>query len=357
MEYDTITDFNNLYKAHKSCRKGKRWKDSVAIYDIRGLECTAALQRLLIAEGYKISPYNCFELNERGKVREIKSTKYHDRVVQKCLMDELLTPMVVPTFINTNAASIKDRGTDYSMKMLKKHMRQCVNKYGAGYILACDMHHYFDTIPHEYIVKYFEERIEDERVTRLIKDIIESIPGGRGLPLGNQLSQLAALIMLNRMDHHIKENLHIKWYGRYNDDFYLIDKDKEKLKQCRQWIKEYVESYGMELNEKKTKIVKTTQGIDYLGFRFYQTQTGKVVQKLARKSVKHMKRKLKKMKKLYIKGDITKEAILQAYNGWKAHAQRGDTYYLIRNMDKRVEDLFKEADNENIKPVTSRCLD
>lgn len=351
MEFDTLTDFTNLYRAHLDCRRGKRWKDSVAIYDMRALECTLALQKLLLSGEYKISPYNCFTINERGKERQIKSIKYHDRVVQKCLMDEILTPLVVPTFINTNAASIKGKGTDYAMQMLKSHMRQFYNKHGGGYILACDMHHYFDTIPHDYIVRYFEERIEDERITALIKHIIESIPGGRGLPLGNQLSQLAALIMLNEMDHYIKEHLHIRWYGRYNDDFYLIDKDKEKLKQCKEWVKNYVEGYGMKLNTKKTKIVKTTQGINYLGFRFYQSNTGRIVQRLAKKSIKSQKKRLKKMKKLYDNGEISKEAILQSYNGWRAHASRGDTYYLLRKMDKTVSDLFKEVNNENIEPA------
>lgn len=371
--YEELTDFNNLYKAHLSCRRGKRWKDSVAIYDVRALECTKALQQILKDGKYKLSPYNCFTISERGKKRDIKSIKYHDRVVQKCLMDNILTPKIEPMFVNTNSASQKNKGTDYAIYMLKRHMRECVNKYGDGYILICDMHHYFDSIPHDYLNNYYEKIIDDERVLNLIKDIHASIPGGRGVPLGNQLSQLDALIMLSEMDHYIKEYLHIKWYGRYNDDFYLIDSDKEKLKTCRKWIESYVEELGMETNKKKTKIVKLGQGIDFLGFHLYASNTGKIVQKLSKKSIKHHKHKLKKMRKLLDKGEIEFQACKDAHAGWKAHAQRNhgrkgggkaeratpDTYYLVRKMDNLFKQLFadylKEDNNGKvIKPAPGR---
>ena len=72
------------------------------------------------------------------------------------------------------------------------------------------------------------------------------------------------------------------------------------------------------------------------------TYSGKVVQKLSKKSIKHHKRKLKKMRRLLDEGRITFEACEDAHRGWKAHAKRGDTYYLIRKMDKVFSELFKE---------------
>lgn len=371
VSYSDLTDFQNLYNAHISCRRGKRWKDSVAIFDVRAYECTHALKRLLESGEYRLSPYNCFTISERGKKRDIKSIRYHDRVVQKCLMDNILTPIVEPTFINTNSASQKGKGTDYALAKLKEHMRQCYRRHRDGYILICDMHHYFDTIPHEYLNEFYRKKLEDKQLIDLIEHIHASIPGGRGVPLGNQLSQLDALIMLSKMDHIIKEQKHIKWYGRYNDDFYLIDSNIDKLRECREWIREYTKAYGMTLNKKKTRIVKISQGIEFLGFKFYVTDTGKVVQKLAKKSIKHHKRKLRKMKKMLDEGKVSYQACKEAHEGWKAHALRNkkkkgqarykarpDTYYLARKMDKYFEELFKnvkEAENgKTIKPAPSR---
>ena len=342
-DFGILTDFRNLHDAHKSCRKGKRWKDSVAIYDIRGLECTFALQQLLVTGEYRLSPYNCFSINERGKKRDIKSIKYHDRVVQKCLMDKILTPVVQPTFIDANCASQKGRGTDYALKLLRKHLQAYFRKSGTeGYILICDMHHYFDSIPHELLNNFYSEKFEDERLLELIRHIPASIAGGVGVPLGNQLSQLDALLALSPLDHLVKEKMHIKGYCRYMDDFYLIHESKDYLKECLAAIRKYVEDRGMSLNEKKTKIVPITQGIDWLGFKFYMTGSGKVVQKLSKKSIIHHKRKLKKMRRLLTEGRIKFSACEDAHRGWKAHAKRGDTYYLIRKMDKWYAELFKE---------------
>ncbi len=341
--YEILTDFDNLYRAHLSCRKGKRWKVSAATYDMRGLECTLALKDLLEEGKYRLSPYNCFTINERGKKRDIKSIKYHDRVVQKCLMDEILTPIVQKKFIRENAASQKGKGTDFCMQLLRKHMHQYVNKHGTdGYILACDMHHYFDTIPHDLLDRQFERWFDDERLLGLIRHIHASIPGGVGVPLGNQLSQLDALITLNELDHILKERWHFKWYARYNDDFYIIHKDIERLREARDFIRKYVSERGMELNQKKTRIVKLRQGINFLGFHFYVTGSGKVVQKLLKKSIDRVKKKMRKMQKKCAEGEIPLSECKQAYMGWRAHAARGDTYYLLRKMDQWVNELFKE---------------
>ena len=52
------------------------------------------------------------------------------------------------------------------------------------------------------------------------------------------------------------------------------------------------------------------------------------------------------MAKLYHEGKVDIKACKEAHNGWKAHASRGDTYYLIRKMNKLFDELFKEAENE-----------
>ena len=72
-----------------------------------------------------------------------------------------------------------------------------------------------------------------------------STEGNVGIPIGNQTSQLFALLYLDGMDHFIKEKLGIKFYGRYMDDFFLIHKDKEYLRHCRKEIEAFVQARGL----------------------------------------------------------------------------------------------------------------
>lgn len=340
-DYGILTDFGNLYEAHRSCRKGKRWKDSVATYDLRALESTLYLQYLLQTEKYSIGKYHCFTVNERGKLRNIKSAKYKDRVVQKNLCDNILTPRIAPKFVYSNGASLKGKGTDFTLNCLKEDLRHHYRKYGTnGYILVCDFSGYFDSLSHDLLNKEYEKEFKDERIIRLIRMIHASTGESVGVPLGNQLSQLDALVAANPIDHMIKERLKIGGFARYNDDFYLIHDSKEYLRYCLLEIHKMAGELGLQLNSKKTKIVPVTTGINYLGFRVYLTESGKAICRIKAKSKSHQRQKIRKMKGKVDRGEMTFETAKESYQSWKAHADRGNTYYALQEMDCYFYGLF-----------------
>ena len=62
--------------------------------------------------------------------------------------------------------------------------------------------------------------------------------GDTGYNPGSQMIQIAGIAFLDEVDHYIKERLRIKHYIRYMDDFILIHKDKEYLRQCQEAIAE-----------------------------------------------------------------------------------------------------------------------
>ena len=102
----------------------------------------------------------------------------------------------------------------------------------------------------------------------LIDLIIDSTEGNVGIPIGNQTSQLFALLYLDGLDHFVKEKLGIKYYGRYMDDFFLIHHDKAYLQECRKQIEAFVQARGLSLNA-KTNIFPLKHGVDFLGFHTY----------------------------------------------------------------------------------------
>lgn len=341
-DFQLVSGYSNLYKAHLSCRRGKRWKDSVASYDLRAPESTLYLRHLLESGKYEMGEYRCFTVNERGKKREIKSIKYRDRVVQKSLNDNVIVPRMIPKLIYENGSSQKGKGTDFHLALLKRHLREQYKESGAAaYILAGDFKGYFDSIRHDLVNEIYEKEFSDERIRGLIRHIHSSIPGGVGVPLGNQLSQADALLALNDMDHYIKERLRIKRYARYNDDFYLIHESKEYLQKCLEEIKGIAEKKGMRLNQKKTRIVPATTGFTFLGFRFYLTETGKVVAKIKPETKNRERRRLRKFSDKVKAGEMTYEDAANSYQCWRAHAKRGDTYYVLQDMDLYFYTLFQ----------------
>lgn len=340
-DFSILTDYNNLYKAHLKSRSGKRWKDSVAVYDLRALESTLYLKYLLETGKYKMQEYYCFKINERGKMRDIKSAGYKDRVVQRSLNDNILVPRLAPTFIYDNGASLPGKGTDFSLDRLETHLKRHYRKHGLnGYILIGDFKGYFDNINHRIINEMYRREFKDEKIIKLIEHIHATIPGGVGVPLGNQLSQFDALLMASPIDHFIKEKLRIKGYGRYMDDFYLIHESKDYLKHCLQEIKQEAAGYNITLHPVKTKIVPIKTGINFLGFHISITETGKVVRRIKAKSKSRQRRRLRKFKEKVIAGEMTYKQAKEAYFSWRAHAARGTTYYMLQETDCYFYNLF-----------------
>ena len=169
--------------------------------------------------------------------------------------------------------------------------------------------------------------------------IIDSTPDP-GIPIGNQSSQLLALLYLDAFDHWLRDDRGLV-YGRYMDDFYIINSDKLLLRQILKEIEAYIKPLGLRLNG-KTQILPLKNGIDFLGFHTYLTQTGKVVRKVRAKSIDNMKRKIRKFRGLVDSGKMTLDSVVQSYASWTGHISHGNTYHLRQNMDAYFFSYFPE---------------
>lgn len=161
------------------------------------------------------------------------------------------------------------------------------------------------------------------------------------MPLGNQISQVFALLYLSGLDHFITEELNVEYYGRYMDDFYLIVKSKENAKHCLNKIYDFVNRLDLELNG-KTQIIPFKNGIRFCGFHTYITKEGKPIRKLINENKRAAKKRFRKMVKLVGKGKLTEEKFYESYNAWKNHISHGNCYKLSCEMDRYIEELFKE---------------
>ena len=99
-------------------------------------------------------------------------------------------------------------------------MRKCKVKYKKYYILKCDVSKFFASIDKDILKSKVKKRIKDKDALKIIFDIIDSEEHGLGI--GNMTSHVFAIFYLNDMDHYIKEELKIKYYVRYQDDFLLL---------------------------------------------------------------------------------------------------------------------------------------
>ena len=335
---DTIT-FEALYDGLQKCKRGVMWKDSVAGYSANGLKNTYLLRQELVSSKYKLRPYQQFVVTD-PKRREVMATQIRDRQYQRALCDGYLYHELTRHFIYDNGACQTGKGVNFALDRMNTHLHRYYRKYGAnGFVLKCDIHHYFAETSHEVAKAAIRKRVRDKDACYRVEQIIDSFGGDKGIGLGSQVSQLIELAVLDDLDHFIKERLGIRHYERYMDDFVLIHPDKEYLKYCLSEIEQKLSDVGLTLN-RKTQIFPLTQGVIWLKWRFILTSSGKVVRKMSPQSIYRQRRKLKRMQKLVADGKIAVEDVRQSMESWTASAERGNTHKVAREMWHLFDQLF-----------------
>lgn len=148
------------------------------------------------------------------------------------------------------------------------------------------------------------------------------------MPLGNLTSQFFANVYLNELDYFVKHTLKSKYYIRYVDDFVILHNNKEQLEIWKKEIENFLkEKLKLELHKDKSKIISLSKGVDFVGFRnFYYYKL------LRKRNVRNILFKIK----TYKEGEISKEKILETFQGWNAYAKWADSYGVRRNIVKLI---------------------
>lgn len=381
---EKVTSFDSLYDGLKKSCKNVRWKDSVVGYESRGLRATYKLQEALRSGDYQIQGYQRFRIFE-PKERRIVATRIRDRQFQHSLVDNYVYPQVTKSFIRDNHACQKGRGVDDCLNRMTRHLRKYYQKYGCeGWVLKCDIHHYFESIPHDKAKEAFDKLLQDEWCKQKVFDIIDSFNQDgtetgvdssysdgkseyddfRGLGLGSQISQLCGLVLLNDLDHYIKEVLHIEAYSRYMDDLILVDHDKEHLRYCRDEIERKLHDLGLTLN-KKTGLFPLKNGVIILKWRFVLTKSGAVKRIMNREKITHQKKKVTKILDRESHGMCEPGTADASMQSWMANAKRGDSFSERREMariycelsgGKRYHDYIKSGTKDSTSGSNSKTV-
>lgn len=340
-EYYEAFNFKNLYEAHLKCRRGKRHKSEVVNFEMNLSENLTNIHRDLTECSYRMKGYYNFVIKE-PKTRKVYATRYQDRIVIRCLCDNVLKKYIGPRLIYDNAACQVNKGTHFALDRLKLFLRKHYKLHGnKGYVLKCDISQYFASINHKVLKEQFRNIIKNSEILNLIDHYIETFEfignNGEGIPLGNQSSQWIGIFYMNGLDRMIKEELKIKYYIRYMDDFILIHRDKKYLQYCLNEVERYInQELKLQLNP-KTEILPLKHGFECLGWRIYLSDTGKVVKYIKRQSKLRMKRRIRKINEEYESGERTYDSVNRVINSYQAHLNHGNTYQLRKVIYKELK--------------------
>lgn len=342
--YNNVSGFDALYESMIKCKKGVMWKASVASYRLNAIERTIALMESLNDGTYKAKPPMRFKVMH-PKPRDIASVSFRDRVYQRSLNDNVVYPTMTKSFIYDNYACQRGKGTDFARERLKKFLRKYYRKHGnKGYVYQFDIKGYYPNMAHDVCEKTFHKKLNPSDYKQVCNILRDQYDGDIGYNAGSQLIQIAGISVPDGLDHYCKEQLHAHLFGRYMDDFLIISNNKDYLLDCANKIRKYLEKMHFRLNEKKSRCFEISDGIEYLGFMFRLTETGKVLMQIKSKNVKAERKKLYRLVKQSKRGKLPKSKVNESYAAWRNHVGKGNNFKCIQRMDAYYKSLWLEEE-------------
>lgn len=269
--YERICDLDNIMQAHRSARRGKAHYREVQAVDQDPLPHVKSIRNMLLAHEYRTSPYKVFYKWDGGKEREIYVLPYYpDRIVQWAAV-QVLEPIWERTLISHTYSSLKGRGIHKGLVDLHRALRDVE---GTRYCLKLDVRKFYPSIDHAILKATIRHSIKDAEVLELLDSIIDSLPNGKGVPIGNYLSQYFGNLYLSSMDHWIKEEKGVRYYFRYCDDMVVLGPDKAELHQLKGEMESYLrDNLKLALKDNWQVFPVDARGIDFLGYRSFHGRT------------------------------------------------------------------------------------
>lgn len=325
-QFDKKLTYENLMKAHNLSKRGKGYRKEIILFNLKQEEYIYWLYEQLKSGKYEHGGYTEFYITE-PKLRRIEKSRYIDRIVHRWIADNFLEEYFVKTFISTTYACIKNRGMHKACIDVQKAMLHCKRIWNDYYILKMDIRKYFDNIDKDILYKIICKKIIDEKLLKIIKQIIYSTSGKKGQPIGNYTSQCFANIYLNELDQYAKCQLKIKYWFRYMDDAIILTRTKEEAKLILKNITNFLKiKLELELNQ-KTQIFKSKQGVNFCGYKINEYRL-----KIRDKGKRKLKKKVKKLKYKIRIGEITSKEAKKYLAGHMGYIK----YANVNNLTKRI---------------------
>jgi len=258
-----------------------------------------------------------------GRQRPIGITAMEDKIVQQALVD-VLQSIYEEDFLGFSYGSRPGRSQHNALDSIYV----AITQRKVSWVLDADIRGFYDSLDHEWLMKFLEHRVADKRVLRLIRKFLRAGVSEEGkwsktvvgTPQGAVISSLLSNIYLHYAldlwvnwwrNHHARGEVYIV---RYSDDFVLGFQYKSDAVRFQTELRKRMGKFGLELHDDKTRLIEfgrfaaesrkrrgegKPETFDFLGFTHIcstRRKDGKF--KLQRKTIsKRLRSKIKEVRK------------------------------------------------------------
>lgn len=292
-----------------------------------------------------------------GRMRPLGIPTVKDRIVQTAVK-LVVEPIFEATFAPRSYGFRPKRSCRDALREVDQLLKD-----DFSFVVDADLESYFDSIPHEQLMKRVEERISDGRILELLRlwlkqDILKELQRWtpvQGTPQGAVISPLLANIYLHPLDERMA-GLGTKMV-RYADDFVVLCRSRDEAEAALAQIRAFAVENGLTLHPGKTHLGDWRQpgeGFDFLGYRFEAGH--RFVRK---KSLTRFKDRIREKTRRTcgqsldcVIADLN--PMLKGWFGYFKHAH----HYTFRNLDGMIRRRMRAILRKQQKrPRLGHCLD
>lgn len=279
--YDKVYRKDVLHHAYARCRAnhGAAGPDGKTFEDLERNGVEALLSQLteqLKGKTYRPGPVRRVYIPKaNGGERPLGIPNIADRVVQMAV--KLVAEPIFEADFESDSYGFRPKRNAHQALT---EVRQCIAN-GMGWVIDADVTAYFDTIPHDKLMKVVATRVVDSSMLALIKmflvaPVIDERDGGgprrpkAGTPQGGVVSPLLANIYLHLLDRSYRRRVERGEFEgrliRYCDDFVLLTRQRPDRELA--WLRALMARMGLALHPEKTRVVNArNERFDFLGYR------------------------------------------------------------------------------------------
>lgn len=322
--YEQIAEHENLCLAFHKAARGKAARREVQSYRENLQLNLSRLRRDLLKEQPQLGKYRHFTVFE-PKRRLICAAAFPERLLHHAVMNVCESYFERFSILDSYACR-KGKGLHLALQRAQFFARRY------PWFLKLDIKKYFDTIDHQILLQLLKKRLGDKRVVAFFERLLSTYhtKHGKGMPIGNLISQHCANLYLGVFDHWVKDEMGQKGYLRYMDDFILFGQTKREMLGWREEVRLFLDAH-LDLSLHPREIINHTGcGIPFLGMRVL---TGRI--KLSAFSKRRLVLKFRNYEKCYQEGNWSEDELARHMNSLLGFTLAGDCRALRNRVIKQ----------------------
>jgi group II intron reverse transcriptase/maturase len=310
-----------------------------------------------------------------GQQRPIGIASLEDKIVQQALAT-VLNQIYEVDFLDCSYGSRSGRSQHNALDAIYV----AITQKKVGWVLDADLSKFYDSLDHEWLMKFLGHRVSDPRMLRLLRKFLRAgvSEDGEwsktvvGTPQGAVISSLLANLFL----HYALDLWVSQWCGRhargevhlvrYSDDFVMGFQYQSDAKQFQTELKERLAKFGLEMHEGKTKLIefgrfavgnrkKYEEGkpetFDFLGFTHICSKKKNGRFTIYRKTIiKRLRDKVKKVRETLLR---KRHRPVSEQGAWLRAVMQGHfNYYGVPGNRKALDTFRRQIQLRSCKIIT-----